>query len=384
MKVVVVSHAMVQDHSRARWRRLAERYPVEVTLLVPANWENNWFGEISVWKPQPVKEEGFQVVPLPVTDCRNWGRYLFKSLDAGLRQLKPDIIYVIQEETTFILQQMMLYRHVWAPRAKLLFFSWNNLQVPKSRFLWPLTRANSDMVIAGNSEVRQVLRQAGYRKPVVVQTEIGVDETIFKFDLAIRTQLRAKLGLRGFVIGYAGRLTRAKGLLDLFAALETLQGEWSLLLVGDGDLRSDLEMYARKHNWQACFTGQVAINQMHNYFPAMDCLILPSRTTSTWKEQFGLVLAQAMMSRVPVIGSNSGAIPEVIGDAGLVFPEGDIMALRKHLCCLIEDEEQRISLAQQGYERALIHYSTTGLADEIYQIFKQLLSKNQAGLSRFN
>ena len=51
--------------------------------------------------------------------------------------------------------------------------------------------------------------------------------------------------------------------------------------------------------------------------------MLPSLTRPNWKEQFGRVLIEAMASGVPVIGSDSGAIPDVIGQAGLIFPEGD-------------------------------------------------------------
>jgi glycosyltransferase involved in cell wall biosynthesis len=48
--------------------------------------------------------------------------------------------------------------------------------------------------------------------------------------------------------------------------------------------------------------------------------VLPSHTTPVWKEQFGVVLIEAMFSHAAVVGSSSGAIPEVVGDAGVIFP----------------------------------------------------------------
>ena len=59
----------------------------------------------------------------------------------------------------------------------------------------------------------------------------------------------------------------------------------------------------------------------------MDVSVLPSLTRPNWKEQFGRTLAEAMSCETPVIGSDSGEIPHVIGDAGLIFKEGDAQAL---------------------------------------------------------
>ena len=77
---------------------------------------------------------------------------------------------------------------------------------------------------------------------------------------------------------------------------------------------------------------------MARYLARMSVLVLPSLTTARWKEQFGRVLIEAMALGVPVIGSDSGEIPWVIGDAGLVFPEGNSAVLRERLRALFHDE----------------------------------------------
>jgi len=382
VRVLVVSHAMVQDASRARWKRLAERHSAEVTLIVPMHWESIWFGVLRTWEPAPVEGGGFRVIPLPVTNSRKWGAYIFRSLDARLRTLRPDVIYVGQEETTLVLQQMILYRRLWARNAKLLFFSWNNLHVPqerlRARLRWRNVRRSADAAIAGNSEVAQVLRGAGFAKPLIVQTEIGVDEKEFRPDETARARVRAELGLKGFVIGFVGRLVVDKGVTELVEAALALPGQWLLMLVGDGRLRREVEARFTQHGLtnRLRLLGEQPIDAMPRYFQAMDVLVLPSRTMPNWKEQFGLVLAQAMACDVPVIGSSSGAIPEVIGEAGLVFPEGDISALRNCLQRLMADAIFRGELAQQGFERALAKYSATALADETHIFFQQLLSQS--------
>jgi glycosyltransferase involved in cell wall biosynthesis len=104
----------------------------------------------------------------------------------------------------------------------------------------------------------------------------------------------------------------------------------------------------------------------------MDCLVLPSRTTPDWKEQFGLVLAQAMLCGVPVIGSDSGAIPETIGEAGLLFPEGDTDALAAHIRRLMQRPEMRAELAAVGRRWGSARYSATALAAETAALLDEI------------
>src|SRR5260221_14335510 len=87
-------------------------------------------------------------------------------------------------------------------------------------------------------------------------------------------------------------------------------------------------------------------------FCQIDALVLRSLTTPVWKEQFGRVLTEAMACGVPVVGSSSGAIPEVIGEAGLIFPEGDAAALAGCLAKLQQPPALRLALAQRGLARA--------------------------------
>jgi glycosyltransferase involved in cell wall biosynthesis len=112
----------------------------------------------------------------------------------------------------------------------------------------------------------------------------------------------------------------------------------------------------------------------------MDTLVLPSETTDTfktltsrgWKEQFGHVLIEAMACAVPVIGSDSGEIPHVIGNAGLVFPEGQVAALRDRLQTLMQQPTAAANLAEQGYQRAIAHYTNRGLAKQQLAFYRRM------------
>ena len=113
--------------------------------------------------------------------------------------------------------------------------------------------------------------------------------------------------------------------------------------------------------------------EVPSYLNGLDALVLPSRTTPSWKEQFGRILIEAMACEVPVIGSSSGEIPNVIGDAGLVFPEDDVAALRAHLIRLMADPALADDLGRRGRARVLAHYTHAQVATATYDVYQQLL-----------
>ena len=179
-----------------------------------------------------------------------------------------------------------------------------------------------------------------------------------------------------FVIGYVGRLVEQKGLRVLVQAAAGLPGDWRLLLVGDGPLRGELEQQAsalgiadRLH-----IAPAVPSTEVPRWLNMCDCLVLPSLTRPNWKEQFGRVLVEAMACQVPVIGSDSGEIPHVIGEAGLVAGEGDADALRQRLLQLMGDEVLRRRLAELGRRRVLACYTQARIALATCSFYRSVLA----------
>jgi glycosyltransferase involved in cell wall biosynthesis len=235
---------------------------------------------------------------------------------------------------------------------------------------WVLRRA--DHCIAGNQESAHVWRRKGYTGPLTVIPQFGVDAEMFK-----PPPLTQRREGTGFVIGYAGRLVPEKGVDLLLEALAELPGVWRADLVGSGPERAALARRARELGVadRVSLSDVLPSIAMPRYYQQLDVLVLPSRTRPNWKEQFGRVLVEAMACGVPVVGSASGEIPNVIGDAGLTFPEGDAGALREQLMRLMRDETLHADLVQRGRERVLAHYTQAEIAAQTYRVYQALVGE---------
>jgi glycosyltransferase involved in cell wall biosynthesis len=113
---------------------------------------------------------------------------------------------------------------------------------------------------------------------------------------------------------------------------------------------------------------------------ALDCLVLPSRTTARWKEQFGRVLVEAMACGVPVVGSSSGEIPRVIGDAGAVVPEGDAGALTRAVRALADDPAECAALGARGRARVLRDFTQEQIVADTLGFYRELLGAPEPAL----
>lgn len=166
------------------------------------------------------------------------------------------------------------------------------------------------------------------------------------------------------LIGFVGRLIPEKGVSLLLEALHRLDSlKWRVLILGSGPLESEITgKWQEMLGERLIFHKAVPHAEVPAYMRAMDILVLPSYETPYWREQFGLVLAQAMMLGVPCVGSSSGAIPDVIGPGGLVFKEKDVDDLVRTLERLLVDVDLRKSLAQSAQRFALQNYTHAAVA----------------------
>jgi glycosyltransferase involved in cell wall biosynthesis len=174
---------------------------------------------------------------------------------------------------------------------------------------------------------------------------------------------------RPFTVGFAGRLIESKGLANLLDAVRGLDAPVELLLFGDGELRARLDGQPIPGSRLRVLDG-LKHEQMAAAYAQLDVLVLPSTTTPTWKEQFGRVIVEALWCGVPVVGSDSGEIPWLIGltEGGLVFPEGDRETLRAHLTTLRASPELRRKLASAGRKTVERLFSVESATDPLERL----------------
>jgi glycosyltransferase involved in cell wall biosynthesis len=104
----------------------------------------------------------------------------------------------------------------------------------------------------------------------------------------------------------------------------------------------------------------------------LDALVLPSLSTPYWQEQFGRILVEAMACGIPVIGSSSGAIPEVVADAGIIVPENDAGALSSAIERLAISADFRDELSRRGMARVASQYTQTRIASAYSRFLSEL------------
>ncbi|MEO1386647.1 MAG: hormogonium polysaccharide biosynthesis glycosyltransferase HpsO [Cyanobacteria bacterium J06634_6] len=391
MKILVASHTYIVDLNCEKLRSLTEIDPnVEVTAVVPKRWTPGGVQSKKI-ETQPRDEGRFRVVPVANFSENNQGLLSFGSeIVTLLRQFRPDVIQMEQGAKSLGYAELISLNRLLRINAKNVFFTWWNLPYEVTFPLSLLEGYNlrhTDGLIVGNQDGADILKEHGYHGPVCVMPQLGVDERLFRPQQQPELMTKHDIGTDDFVVGFVGRFVPEKGLITLFNALgklsqQSLSRSWKLLLLGRGELKEQLQQLATDLGIakRIIWIESVPHADVPRYINLMDTLILPSETTYQfktlsavgWKEQFGHVIIEAMACRVPVIGSDSGEIPHVIQQDGLVFPEGDADALCEKIGLLINQPNTQHELAEKGYQRAMREYTNRALATKQLDFYKTL------------
>ena len=362
----MVSKACLVGAYQTKLEEIARFDDVTLAVIVPPVWQDP-AGDIPLERSHT---NGYKLYVDPLRFNGQFHLHYYPKLGKRLQEFKPHILHM--DEEPYNLATWMAVRQARANGIKSLFFSWQNIG---RRYPFPFNLMERhvlgtvDYALMGNTAAARVWRAKGYEGPFRVVPQFGVNPDIF------HPPAHRDRG-RGFVIGAAGRrLVADKGIDLLLHAAAQLQGVWRLQIAGDGPVRRSLEQLAQELGIaeRVQFDGVIPSGQMPAYLQQMDVLVLPSRTLPNWKEQFGRVLIEAMACEVAVVGSNSGEIPNVIGDAGLIFPEEDVETLRVHLQTLMQTEGLRDALGVAGRERVMVHYTQAQVAAQTVDVYREMV-----------
>ena len=377
MRVLMVSKANVTASYRTKLAYLNRTPGLTVGLVVPSRWGKLPF--------EPMKEDASYPLYLwPIWFSGHNHLHRYPRIARVIREFRPDLIHLDEEHYSVVTWEIT--RIALRLGIPTLFFTWQNIY---KRYPWPfsamerLVLTSARAAIAGNQEALDVLRKKGFTAPARVIPQFGTDDEIFVPAEAAAT--RSRLGLEGTVaIGYVGRLIAEKGLDDLMAAAAPLLAQdpsVRLVLVGSGPWRVKGEQTASREGIaaQVVWVSWLASGEMPQLMNALDIVVLPSHTTASWKEQFGRVLTEAMATKTPVVGSSSGEIPAVIGDAGWIFPEGDIAELNRILEQLVKDPVERQRWGERGYQRVRRHFTQAAVAAATVSLYREILGARSPG-----
>lgn len=366
MRVVMLSKALVVGAYQRKAEALAAEPDIELTVIVPPYWREGA-------QRLPLERShtrGYELTVAPMLCNGSYHLHWYPTLAGLLRRLRPELCHI--DEEPYNLATWLALREARAVGARCLCFTWQNLNrryPPPFRWFERHVYRHADGMIAGNHDAARVLGAKGYGGPLRVIPQFGVDPDLF------RPRERLKSDQRPFTIGYAGRLVREKGLLVLAEALALLEGAWRLEVYGDGPLKGELvtRLGALGVAGRVTLHPRVASTAMPEALAGLDAIALPSLTRSNWKEQFGRILVEAMACGTPVVGSDSGEIPHVIGEAGLVVPEGDPKELAAALARLRDEPGLANRLAQAGRARALAHYTQQQIASQTAAFYRDVM-----------
>ncbi|MBC7785839.1 MAG: glycosyltransferase family 4 protein [Burkholderiales bacterium] len=392
VRVLLISHtcrSRAMGQPKARY--LGQQPGVQLRVLVPERWQS----DDGSWSD--VDEPGDAAFELEVGKVRwpyvgPFKRYLhhYPNLAATLREFQPDVIDIWEEPWGLVSAHACWLRRRIVPNAKVISETEQNinkkLPLPFERFR-AYTLKQADYVVARSGEALEVSRQKGFSGPARVVPNAVDAELFVPMD---RAACRTDLGLSGFIVGYVGRMVPEKGLEDLIEAIAICRDRGGssvkALFVGSGPLLATLvaqvERLGVKDKVQ--FLPNRPLHELPKLFNAMDVMALPSRTTAAWKEQFGRVIIEAHACAVPVIGSNSGAIPEVVGQGGLTFPESNPAAIADVILTLAADPARCAQMGRLGREAVEAHYTWQRVAARMYEIYSELAPQGFAhkGIAR--
>jgi len=264
-----------------------------------------------------------------------------------LRSERFDLIDAHEEPCSLAATEVLLLRWLARSRAPVTLYSAQNIfkRYPLP-FRWMERRAlrAAAGIHVCNTVAGDITRRKGFTGTVEM-LPLGVDIERFHPELPPSTEPGA---LR---IGYVGRLDAHKGVEVLIDAVAGQPG-WTLHIVGDGPTAADIGRHAAPCGVQVTISGFVPTEDLPDVYRSFDVVVVPSLETPSWTEQFCRVAVEAMASGVPVVASDSGALPEVVGDAGVLVPPGDASALRRTLAELASDPARRAMLGQAGRDRS--------------------------------
>lgn len=343
IRVLCVYHAGRDPQQRCRERALVAA-DVDVTLVVPRKWPD----EVA---EEELSREPFRVVEVPVRRAGDVNRHAYVDGEATRRlidETRPDVLDIHEEPFSVAARQWLRAAHGDLPvvmyaaqnidkRLPPPFFQYQNAAHERVAAFYPCSR-----------QAASVLRGKGFVGALEV-LPLGYDDAVFRPG-------SQSLDADEIVLMFVGRLIHEKGADDAVRTLARVHAVRPARLVVNG--RGPDEIRARRLAVslgvadRVEFRGWQAGPDLASAYRTAHVVLVPSRSTGTWAEQFGRVIVEAQASGAVVAGYASGAIPEVAGNAAAIVPIGDVDQLAETVVRLIVDPDEFARRREVGQRQA--------------------------------
>jgi glycosyltransferase involved in cell wall biosynthesis len=240
---------------------------------------------------------------------------------------------------------------------KLVCTCWETIPHANEKFAWVRKWKQEayqyvDIFHTPTELAKQALIAEGVDPAKIIVIPYGVDLKRFRqFTNRVRKS-------RSLILTVA-RLEREKGMEDIEIVASMLP-QYDFLVVGQGSY------HPRGSN---IWVKSVPYQQIHKIYQKADLFFLPSHTTATWEEQYGMALVEAMACGLPIVTTQSGAIPEVVGNAGITYPVCDVKTAAATISDLLADKNRLAKYSQLARERDTKIYDSHKVAKSLVMLY---------------
>ena len=240
---------------------------------------------------------------------------------------------------------------------------------------------NSYKSFALTSGLRDVMKEFGIKSEIDI-IPLGVDTNVFKNNIHSKNIKKIYCPNNELMILSVGRLVEKKGMEYLISAFKKVKDEITnvkLVIVGNGHLYNKLLNLRDKLGLQkdVIFTKEINHGLLPKYYSASDLFVLPSIIDNIGdRETQGVVFLEAMVSGIPVIGTNTGGIPDIISNknVGVLVPEKNSEKLAREIIKLLKNKKLREKYSKNGYDHAFRNFNWKSIAVRYANVYKEMLN----------
>ena len=373
-QLLTVGHSYIVPLNRRLAHELTRVAPIacDVTICAPQTLQ----GDLRPLEIEFEKNEPCKTIPVKV---RLSSKIHLMAYSRHLKEvLARNWDFVHAWEEPYIYSGAQIAR--WSAGKPLVYYTYQNISKayppPFSWFERKSLHSARGWIAGGITTESALQSRPSYAARPHCIIPLGVDVAHFRPDPCAGAHVRQQLmwsSPEPHIVGYMGRFVPEKGLRVLMQALDRCRSPWRALFLGGGPLLKEIEQWASAYPGRVAIVSSVKHDKVPMYLNAMDMLVAPSQTMPFWREQLGRMITEAFACGVPVVASDSGEIPNVVQNAGLIVEESNVAAWATAIENLLNDKAKRNSMSEAGLERAHSTFAWPVIAKKHWEFFLKIL-----------